>query len=867
MAPTPATVLPELTTSAPPTSHLRPGARGKFLFVGDEKLYLRGVTYGPFRPQRGSEYPHPRRVERDFAAIAGSGLNAVRLYSVPPRRILDSALRQGLRVMVGLPWEQHVAFLDAGRARAIEQRVRSGVRACAGHPAVLCYAVGNEIPAAIVRWTGRRRIERYVRRLYEAAKEEDPAALATYVNYPSTEYLQLPFLDLVCFNVYLECPKRLDAYVARLQNIAGDRPLILTELGLDSRRNGEEEQARSLERQVHTAFTAGCAGAFVFAWTDEWHRGGYEIEDWDFGVTRRDGRSKPSLAAVRQAFAEVPFPAGDSWPRFSVVVCVHNGERTARHCFDGLAKLAYPDFEVIVVDDGSTDATASLAREYGFRLISTPRRGLGNARNTGLEAATGEIVAYLDADASPDRHWLTYLAAEFLRTDHAGIGGPNIQPAGDDPLAECVANAPGGPIHVLLTDREAEHIPGCNMAFRRLALEAIGGFDPRFRIAGDDVDVCWQLQQRGWTLGFSPPAFVWHHHRETIGAFCRQQLGYGRAEALLEAKWPDRYNAAGHPTWSGRVYARVGLERVVRRAGRIYHGTWGAAPFQALEPGAPSLLWSLPAMPEWNLILFALSAFSALGALWRPLLLSLPVLAFMAGLSLVQAWRGAATACFPSRPRSRTARSKLRVLTAFLHLLQPAVRLAGRLPQRLTPWRLSGAPGFMLPRPRHHTLWSARWEAAGERLQELERTLRSRRAVILRGGQYARWDLEVRGGVFGAARVRMAVEEHGGGRQCARFRYWPRCSPVSLAVMLLLGVLSTTAFLDGARLAGAILGGAALLFALRSARDCAAGMAALQHCLRRGERPGAEEAAKDERGDDRQDLPARTGHGRVPDVR
>ena len=136
---------------------------------------------------------------------------------------------------------------------------------------------------------------------------EDPAALVTYVNYPTTEYLDLPFLDLACFNVYLESQERLTAYLARLQNLVGDRPLIMSEIGLDSRRHGLARQARSLYWQVRTTFAAGAAGAFVFAWTDKWHRGGHDIEDWDFGLTRRDRRPKPALAAARQAMAEAPF--------------------------------------------------------------------------------------------------------------------------------------------------------------------------------------------------------------------------------------------------------------------------------------------------------------------------------------------------------------------------------------------------------------------------------------------------------------------------------------------------------------------------------------------------------------------------------
>src|SRR5918998_1837386 len=344
---------------------------GKFIFVGEEKFYIRGVSYGTFRPGAdGDEYRDPKVVEQDFAQMAANGLNAVRTYTVPPRWLLDTAQRHGLYVMVGLPWEQHVTFLDdAERARSIEQRVRAGVRACAGHPAILCYAISNEIPASIVRWYDRRRVERYLERLYRAAKDEDPEGLVTYVNYPSTEYLRLPFIDFFCFNVYLEEQEPLETYLARLHNIAGERPVIMAEIGLDSRRHGEEAQARALEWQVRTTFGAGCAGAFVFAWTDEWHRGGYDIEDWDFGLVDRKRRPNPALAAVRRAFAEAPFPEGLPWPRISVVVCTHNGERTIRECLEGVLKLEYPDFEVIVVDDGSSDATATIASEYDLHLI------------------------------------------------------------------------------------------------------------------------------------------------------------------------------------------------------------------------------------------------------------------------------------------------------------------------------------------------------------------------------------------------------------------------------------------------------------------------------------------------------------------
>lgn len=820
-------------TSDTDSSLQRPRVQGKFLYLGDENFWIRGVTYGTFRPDaKGQMYHAPTQVARDFALMAANGLNAIRTYTAPPRWLLDLAEQNGLHVMIGLPWEQHITFLDdVVWSRRIEQRVREAVQLCAAHPAVLCYAVGNEIPASIVRWHGHRRIESFLRRLYDIAKSEDPEGLVTYVNYPTTEYLTLPFLDFLCFNVYLESQEDLAAYLARLHNLAHDRPLIMGEIGLDSRRHGEPAQAAALDWQIRTAFASGCAGAFVFAWTDEWYRGGADIEDWDFGLTCRDRTPKIALETVRNAFAEVPFAKDVDWPRISVIVCSYNGASTIRDTLEGLLRLEYPNYEVIIVDDGSTDATAAIVQQYGFRLIRTENRGLSNARNTGLQAAHGDIVAYIDDDAYPDPHWLTYLAATFMTTSHVGVGGPNLAPPGDGSVADCIANAPGGPVHVLLSDQEAEHIPGCNMAFRQAALQTMGGFDPQFRTAGDDVDVCWQLQRQGGTLGFSPAAIVWHHRRNSVRAYWRQQRGYGRAEALLEKKWPEKYNVAGHLAWSGRLYGQGLSQTLGWRRWRIYQGTWGSALFQSIYEPVPGMLCSLPLMPEWYLVIGVLTTLSALGAFWKPLFLILPLLVCAVGLSLVQAGLSAAKASFPSAP-SPSARLKLRGLTAFLHLLQPLARLWGRLRYGLTPWRWRGRRGLAWPRPRMSTQWSEQWQSATARLESLEAVLQADGASVHRGGDYDRWDLEVRGGLFGAARILMTLEEHGAGRQLVRFRSWPKCSTRGLLLISLFAVLAAGATFDHAWHSAGILGSVAVLLASRMFQECAETMATVLHALR-----------------------------------
>ncbi len=824
--------LPDSHVAQPSAGRPRPHVLGKFIYAGDEKLYIRGVTYGTFRPgPDGCELHNPQRVARDFAQMREAGINAVRTYTVPPRWFLDLAHEHDLYVMVGLPWEQHVTFLDdAERQKDILSRVRSFVRESAKHPAILCYTIGNEIPVPIVRWHGARKVERFLRRLYDVVKQEDAAALVTYVNYPSTEYLQLPFVDFYCFNVYLESETTLDDYLARLQNIVGDRPLVMAEIGLDSRRNGEITQAETLRWQVRACFAAGCAGAFVFAWTDEWWRGGYDIEDWDFGLITRDGVPKPALAAVSRAFAEVPFPLDVEWPRVSVVVCTYNGSRVIRDCLEGLMRLDYPDFEVIVVNDGSTDQTVQIVNEYPFRLISTENRGLSAARNTGMLAATGEIVAYTDDDARPDPHWLQYLAHSFKKYGFAGVGGPNLAPASDGLIADCVANAPGGPVHVLLSDRIAEHIPGCNMAFRHDVLQEIRGFDPLYRVAGDDVDLCWRVQQAGGAIGFHPAALVWHHRRNFVKTYWKQQQGYAKAEALLEGKWPEKYNAAGHLKWSGRLYSK-GITQALRLGGeRIHHGTWGAGLFQSVYEPAVGTLRSLPLMPEWFFVVFVLGALTALGLAWTPLLMAAPLFVLALAAPIAQAVVSARRAQFTSNPATRSALLKLQTITALLHLMQPVARLTGRLRWGLTPWRRR-ARGWMVPLTRSTTLWSETWRSREDRLRDFETRLRESRAVVLRSGDFDRWDLEVRGGMLGAVRVLTTVEEHGAGRQLLRARSQPCVSRQGLTVTLFIAVIAVIAAWNGAWLPAIVIGTGAFLLAARILLECGAAMSSMLSAL------------------------------------
>ncbi len=414
----------------------------------------------------------------------------------------------------------------------------------------------------------------------------------------TTEYLDLSFLDFVCFNVYLHREEDFRRYLTHLMAAAGERPLMLSETGLDTIREGEEHQAELLSWQARAAFELGLSGFIVFAFTDEWHTGGVEISDWAFGLVKKDRTPKRAFDTVGEVFrGELPPPLARA-PKASVIVAAYNAAATIGACIESLKTLHYPNFETIVVDDGSTDATAQIVEASQTRLIRRDHRGLGAARNAGVEAATGDIIAFIDADALAD----CGLALSPRRGHHAPRrrrrGRAELRATGLRCGIRARAGNPtrsarrGRPAHATVWMQPGDHE---SRATKCRWLRSIIRRSRRRRrsLVAAGRTSCGQA--RADRLSAHPVRSFIHQRRRDIGDYLRQQRSYGARRSLLYKKYPLRtsspsglYGGAG--TWLSALLGGP----------RVYHGTFGRGLFQSMYAGA-DLPWlaELPQTFEW----------------------------------------------------------------------------------------------------------------------------------------------------------------------------------------------------------------------------------------------------------------------------
>jgi cellulose synthase/poly-beta-1,6-N-acetylglucosamine synthase-like glycosyltransferase len=228
-------------------------------------------------------------------------------------------------------------------------------------------------------------------------------------------------------------------------------------------------------------------------------------------------------------------------PLVTVVVPVWNGEQTIQQLLESLQKLDYDrnKVEVIVVDGNSTDKTREIVKKFPVKLIIENRKGLNIARNTGIKCGNGEIVAFTDSDCIVPNNWITKIAENFKDPKVSCVGG-SAKALDTDFVSQYADNSIVRLMPIFKKREELEevkpffrHPAGCNMAFRRKAVEEVGYFDESIQYGFDEVEFTDRICRAGYKLVLDPEVYVWHKHRATLGEFLKQNFQYGKGSGLV----------------------------------------------------------------------------------------------------------------------------------------------------------------------------------------------------------------------------------------------------------------------------------------------------------------------------------------------
>ncbi|MGW8318747.1 MAG: glycosyltransferase, partial [Candidatus Promineifilaceae bacterium] len=218
----------------------------------------------------------------------------------------------------------------------------------------------------------------------------------------------------------------------------------------------------------------------------------------------------------------------------TVVVPARNAARTIGACVQALKNQDYgsDSFEIIVVDDGSDDDTARLAREAGACVITQEHGGAAVARNTGIWLGSGELVCFTDADCEPLSNWLTEISAPFADPEVVGCKGTYVTRQ-RELVARFVQLEYEDKYDLLKQQQVIDFVDTYSAAYRRDVLLANGGFDGRVQYV-EDQELSFRLAARGYRMVFQPGAAVYHHHANTIRGYASKKLhiGYWKSQIV-----------------------------------------------------------------------------------------------------------------------------------------------------------------------------------------------------------------------------------------------------------------------------------------------------------------------------------------------
>lgn len=304
----------------------------------------------------------------------------------------------------------------------------------------------------------------------------------------------------------------------------------------------------------------------------------------------------------------------------SVIVPAYNAEATLGDCLAALQaqSLNCDRYEVIVVDDGSTDRTAEVARRYGVRLIRQSNAGPAAARNRGAQAARGEILLFTDADCEPASDWIERMLAPFRAPEVSGAKG--VYRTRQRELVARFMQLEYEDKYVRMSRQDhIDFVDTYSAAYRRDVFLANGGFDPLFPTASvEDQEFSFRLARKGYRLVFVPRAIVYHRHDTTPGEYWRRKFGIGYWKALLLRWHPERAVRDSHTPQVLKV--QIGLVGLLSLS-LLLAPFWVVARWSALSiaalfalTAAPFVLWVARRDP-------AVAAMTPLLLVWRALAL------------------------------------------------------------------------------------------------------------------------------------------------------------------------------------------------------------------------------------------------------
>lgn len=202
-------------------------------------------------------------------------------------------------------------------------------------------------------------------------------------------------------------------------------------------------------------------------------------------------------------------------PLVSVAVTTRNRAESLERALRALGELTYPRYEVIVVDNGSTDATARVAERFPVRYVVSPvSDGISGARQRGVEAARGEIVAMCDDDCVPRPDWLEAYVERFLAEDELGLLGGHVNNIGFPGARQFKGRTKlgrNGELRFVVDPVEADYFGNLNMAVRVEALRSFGGYDPFFKAGREEIDLAQSVRRAGYRVAYEPRAVVEHY--------------------------------------------------------------------------------------------------------------------------------------------------------------------------------------------------------------------------------------------------------------------------------------------------------------------------------------------------------------------